>query len=93
MFTSHQKPTGTQYTVVVASLVLAFVFSPALMVMSGPLRYASVSMALVLGTLGLAVAWLSWKKTSQLTIPSIETSAVEPLTPPRSSPRPAYCDE
>jgi hypothetical protein len=81
---SHQKSTGTQYTVVVASLVFAFVFSPVVVVMSGSLGYVSLSMALVLSTLGVAVAWFSWKKYSQLTIPSILTPATEPLIRPRS---------
>ncbi len=83
MFTSHQKSTGTEYTVVIASLVFAFVFSPVLMIMSGPLRYASVSMALVIGTVGLAVAWFSWMKYSQLTIPSMQASVTEPRIRPR----------
>jgi hypothetical protein len=34
---------------------------------------------------GLAVAWLSWKRYSQLTIPSIEAAAVRPLL--RASPQ------
>lgn len=84
MFTSHEKSTGTQYTVVVASLVSAFVFGPAVIVMSGPLGYASASAAFVLAALGLAVAWLNWKRYAQLTIPSIETLATEPLIRPRS---------
>jgi O-antigen/teichoic acid export membrane protein len=85
MLTSHQKSTGTQNTVVVASLVCAFVFSPAVIAMSGPLGYGSASIALALCTVGLAVAWLSWKRYSQLTIPSIEAAAVRPLL--RASPQ------
>jgi hypothetical protein len=34
---------------------------------------------------GLAVAWLSWKRYSQLTIPSIEAAAVGPVL--RASPQ------
>ena len=83
MFTSHQKSTGTQYTVVVASLIFAFVFGPAAIVVSRPLGYASLSMAFLLAGLGLAVAWLHWKRYAQLTIPSIQVPATKPLIRPR----------
>jgi protein-S-isoprenylcysteine O-methyltransferase Ste14 len=79
MFTSHQKSTGTQYTAVVASLVFAFVFSPAVIVMSGPFGFASASIVFVLAGLGLAVACLNWKSCAQSTIPSIAIPATEPL--------------
>ena len=73
MFDCHQKPTGTQYTISVALLAVAFIFSPVVLIVSRPLGYASVSMALVCSGLCIALARIHWKKYSQLTIPSLET--------------------
>lgn len=72
MFHSHEKSTGTQYTLTVTLLALAFVFSPALLVLSNRFGYVSVSLAVVCSTLCVALAWLNWSKYSRLTIPSIE---------------------
>lgn len=73
MFDQHQKSTGTQYTLTVALLLVAFVFSPAILAASRPVGYLSVTMALVCSGLCAALAMLSWKRHSQLTIPSMET--------------------
>lgn len=73
MFNSHQKPTGTQYTMTVALLITAFVISPAILILSSPFGSASAALAFVLSGLCVAFAWVNWKKYSQLTIPSIET--------------------
>lgn len=73
MFRSQQKSTGTEYTGTVALLAVAFVFSPAVLILSSaPGYYASLS-ALVCSGLCTGLAWLQWKKFSNLTIPSIET--------------------
>ena len=76
MFDSHQKSTGTAYTTTVALLVSAFIFIPAVLMLSGPLGYLSLSLALACGALCVALAWVSWTQYSQLTIPSLETSRV-----------------
>ena len=68
MFDSHQRFTGTQYTMTVALLIVAFIFSPAAVIVSRPSGYVSVSLALACS----AFAWFNWKRYSQLTIPSIE---------------------
>lgn len=73
MFDSHQKSTGTQYTMTVALLIVAFIFSPAVLILSRPFGYVSVSLALACSALCVAFAWVNWRKYSQLTIPSLET--------------------
>ena len=72
MFDSQQKPTGTQYTMTIALLVVAFIFSPAVLYVSRPFGYASLALALACSALCIALAGLYWKKYSHLTIPSIE---------------------
>ncbi len=72
MFDSQEKSTGTQYTLTVALLTVAFVFSPALLLISHPLSPLSVSVAVAGSLVCLALARMSWKKYSNLTIPSIE---------------------
>ncbi len=71
MFASGQKSTGTEYTTTVAFLVVAFIFSPAILFFFQPLGYLSVSLAVACTALCAALAWVNWKKASQLTIPSI----------------------
>ena len=72
MFDSHQKSTGTQYTTSVASLMVAFAFSPAVLILSHPVGYVSVSLAVACSALCVTFAWFDWKFYSRLTIPSIE---------------------
>lgn len=78
MFDSHEKSTGTQYTLTIALLTMAFVFSPTLLLISRPLGYLSVSLAVSCSIVCVALAGLSWKKYSRLTIPSLE--ATQPVT-------------
>lgn len=73
MFDSHQKSTGTQYSGTVALLIVACIFSPAVLIVSRPFGYVSISLALACSALCVAFAWVNWKKYSQLTIPSLET--------------------
>ena len=73
MFDPYQKPTGTGYTRTVALLAVAFVFIPCALMMSRPVRYATVSVAVACSVLCVSLAWANWKKFSQLTIPSILT--------------------
>lgn len=73
MLDAHQKPTGTRYTITVALLIVAFFFSPALLIVSRPLGYGSFSLALTCSVLCVALAWVVGKKYSELTIPSIAT--------------------
>lgn len=73
MFEPTAKDSGTQYTQTVALLVLAFVFSPVVLMLSDRLGYVSISLAATGSTLCILLAWLNWNKHSRLTIPSIET--------------------
>lgn len=73
MLDSHQKSTGTDYTMTAALLLMAVVFIPAILFLSRPLGYVSVSLALTCGALCVALARVVWKKRSQVTIPSLET--------------------
>jgi hypothetical protein len=71
----QQKPTGTQYTMTVALLVAAFVFSPAALLVSRPNGYGFLSLALIFSSLCVILAWINWKRNSELTIPSIATQS------------------
>ena len=73
MLKSNQITTGTQYTGTVALLVVAFIFSPAALILSRPLGYLSVSLAAASSMLCIVLARVNWKRHSQLTMPSIET--------------------
>jgi hypothetical protein len=69
---SSQHSTGTSYTSTAAYLAVAFVFSPATLLLSRPVGYVSVSLAIVCSAICLALAWLNWKKSSERSIPSID---------------------
>lgn len=71
MFTSSQKFTGTGYTGTIAFLVFGFVVSPAVLAFSRPVGYMSVSLAAACSAICVAVAYINWKRFSQLSIPSI----------------------
>ena len=73
MFDSGQKPTGTAYTTAVALLIVAFIFSPAVLVVSRPLGYLSVSFAIASSALCVILAWFNWTRWSQISVPSIVT--------------------
>jgi len=73
MFDSHQKPTGTDYTMTAALLLMAVVLIPAILFLSRPLGYGSVALALACSVMCVALARIRWKKHSQVTIPSLET--------------------
>ena len=73
MFDTQQKSTGTGYTTTVAFLVVAFIFIPAALLFSGHFGYVSVSLAIACIALCLAMAWVTWRKLSQRSVPSIAT--------------------
>jgi hypothetical protein len=73
MFESQEKPTGTQYTATAALILMALIFSPAVLLMTQPFGYASASLAVACSALCLAFARRTWKNSSHLTIPSIAT--------------------
>lgn len=71
MLEVQQRTTGTRYTTTVALLTMAFVFSPAVLLVSRPVGYLSVLLAIACSAFCVALAWIKWKRSSRLTIPSI----------------------
>jgi len=71
MFDASQKSTGTSYTTTVALLAVACVFSPAILIASRPFGYFALSTAVICSAVCLVLAFVTWKRSSQLTIPSI----------------------
>lgn len=77
MFDSQQKPTGRAYTGTVALLAVAFIFIPALLAASRPLEPLSFAFAVFCSAVCVALAWVNWKRFSQLSIPSIVIRSTE----------------
>jgi hypothetical protein len=73
MFEAQQKSTGTSYTMTVALLLVALVFSPTVVVYTWPLGYLGVSLALACSVVCIGLAWLNWKRFAQLSILTIES--------------------
>jgi hypothetical protein len=74
MLNEHKTYTGTSYTITSALLMLAFVFGPAILYISRPFDFMSISLALLFSSLCVGLAWLNWRAHSELTIPSIVSS-------------------
>jgi hypothetical protein len=62
MFAS-QKSTGAG-AMTIAYLLVAFIFSPAMLVVWRPLGYTSVSLAIACSAFCIAMAWANWRKSS-----------------------------
>lgn len=73
MFDSGQKSTGTGYTTTVALLIIALIFSPAVLFASRSFGYISLSLAVACSALCLTLALANWKRSSRLTKPSVAT--------------------
>lgn len=73
MFEPCEKSTGVNYTLTVALLALAFVFSPAVLVLSGRTGHVSIGLATAVSAFCIVLARINWTRHSRLTIPSIET--------------------
>lgn len=73
MFETQQKSTGTSYTTTFALLAVAFVFIPAVLIVSRPFGYVALAVTIVCSVLCVCSAWQLWKKFSQLSITSIAT--------------------
>ncbi len=72
---AQQKSTGTQYTTTVALLAVALIFVPAVLIVSRPFGYVALAFAIACSALCVTLAWVLWKKASQLSIESIATEA------------------
>jgi hypothetical protein len=66
-----EKTTGINYTAVAALLILAFIFIPAVLIVSRPFRDVSLLAAIGCSVICVGLARSSWRKSSQLSIPSI----------------------
>jgi len=66
-----RKSTGTAYTITIALLAVAFVFVPAVIIVSRSFGYISLSLGIATSVCSVALAAILWKKSSQLFIPSI----------------------
>jgi hypothetical protein len=67
----QMKSTGRRYTATAALLSIALLFSPAALIVSRQFGYVSLSLAVVSSALCLALAWIDWTRSSQLSILSI----------------------
>ena len=76
MLESYQKSTGTGYTTTVALLAVAFIFSPAVLFISRPFGLGAAALAVACSVLCAGWAWVNWKKSSQLSMPSITGKSV-----------------
>lgn len=76
MLNRQQKYAGTRYTITVTMLVVACVISPALLLLSRPSGYVAPSVALACSAFFGVLAFLHWKRYSELTIPSITSPSL-----------------
>ena len=65
MTNTRQKYADAQPASAIGLLVLALVFSPAVLVLSRPFGVASVSLAAVFSALCIVLAWFAWARDSQ----------------------------
>ena len=73
MFDSQQRSTGIGYTMTVALLTVALVFTPTALILTRPIGNGALALAITCSAVCLGLAWLTWKKLSRLTILSIAT--------------------
>lgn len=64
MIESNQKFADAQYSSTAALLIVALIFSPAVLILSRPLGQASVSLALAFSCICVTRAWFVWAKDS-----------------------------
>ena len=74
MFESQRKSTGTGYTATVGFLIIALLFIPAILLVSRPASQIPLILGAACSALCISLAWITWKKTSRLSIPSIAAS-------------------
>lgn len=71
MFDVQQKSAGSGYTAPAALLSGAFVFIPAILIVSRPFGYFALAVAIGCSALCAALAWMLWRKSAQRSISSI----------------------
>lgn len=78
----QQKFTGREYTLTVAWLAFAILFIPAAVVTLRP-SYLALLLAVASSAVCLAGAWLTWKNSSRLSIPTIANAPEPARVPPQ----------
>jgi uncharacterized membrane protein len=68
---ANESPTGTSYTATAALLILAFIFVPAVLIVSRPVGDMSLLAAIVCSAICIGLARNGWMARSQLSIYSI----------------------
>lgn len=71
MTDSRRIYTGADYTLTIALVTFALIFSPALLILSGPVTFLPVAVGSAFSALCLALACVSWTRFSTLTIASV----------------------
>ncbi len=61
MFDTRQKSADTHYPITVALLIVAFVFSPLVLILSKASGYVAPSLSLAFGIFCVAWAWIKCK--------------------------------
>ncbi len=74
---ANQKPTGTNYTATAALLILAFIFIPAVLIVSRPFGDVSLAAAIGCSAICIGLARINWMKFSRLSMASIGQSGNE----------------
>jgi hypothetical protein len=64
MFEIQDKAAGAKVTTTVALLVFAFIFSPAILLVSRPVGFGSIALAVASSIACVAFAWINWRKCS-----------------------------
>ena len=71
MLDSHLPSTGVKFTTTIAFLAVALMVSPLVVLASRPLSGAVITAGLATSFVCLALAWVNWKRYSQVTISSL----------------------
>jgi len=77
MFDPKGKSTGTSYTATVTLVSVAVIFIPAILIASSPIGYGMLGLASAASLVFLGFAWVSWKRASQMSIPTITGGRAE----------------
>lgn len=69
MSDAHVKSTGRDYSLTAAWLAIAAIFIPIMLLAFRPGALIS-SLAFLCAAVGVTMAWVTWKRSSKLTIPT-----------------------
>lgn len=75
MRTPQMKSTGRDHAPTAALLAAGLIFIPAVVLASSPVGYVPLAFATACSAMCGTLAWLNWRRYSELTIPSIEAPA------------------